>query len=149
MQPTLTLASGNLTATTLGRLIVVTDHGGHLLAVGVYRHRRRRPGDVRRHRPVITFSTVYDRGPTMILRARWPGPLPRTGEYLKSQCRARSAYRVVRTLTCRHVTWDAATKREVRDVRIVVERVDLPLPEGAVVHPWKWDDRGKNTGARS
>jgi hypothetical protein len=147
MQPTLHLASGNLTAHALGRLLVVTDHEGRLLAVGVYR-RRRRQGPGRQHRPEITFSTVYDRSPTMILRARWTGPAPKIGEYLMSQHRARRAYQIVEVSAPSHVGWDTEARKEVRQLRFEVLRVDLPLPPAAVVHPWKWDSRGKNTGVR-
>jgi hypothetical protein len=147
MQPALHLASGNLTAHALGRLLVVTDHVGHLLAVGIYRRRRRRE-DVR-HRPEVTFSTVYDRGPTMILRARWMGPLPKVGEYLMCRHRARGAYRIEALPRSSMVGWDTKARSEVRDLRLAVERVDLPLPRGAVVHPWRWDRRGKNTGVSS
>jgi len=146
MQPALHLASGNMTASVLGRLLVVTDHEGRLMAVGIYRCRRQRRDE--RHRPKITFSTVYDRSPTMILRARWAGHLPKVGEYLMSQYRARSAYQIVAIRPSQFVDWDPEIRREVRNLRLEVLRVDLPLPPAAVVHPWKWDSRGKNTGVR-
>jgi hypothetical protein len=97
----------------------------------------------------VTLSTIYDRSPTMILRARWSGPMPKVGEYLMSQHRARSAYRIVSPPTYNQVTWDAQRRAEVRHLRLEVERVGLPLPRDAVVHHWKWDSRGKNTGVRT
>ena len=79
----------------------------------------------------------------MILRARWTGNLPVAGEYLMAQSRAKNAYRIVDIEQLRdlphHVPGYARLKLE-------VERVTPgDVPEGAVVHPWRWDAR-KKTG---
>ncbi len=84
----------------------------------------------------------------MILRATWTGPVPHVGDYLMSQYRARSAYRVVAIRTGNEVTWDSERRAERTHLRLEVLRCELPVPDGAVIHPWKWDARGKNTGVR-
>lgn len=134
------LASGNLYADVLGRLFVTTDDHGKMLAVGVYRW-------LKRGRVQVLVSTVGDPMPTMTLRARWTGPLPRVGDYLMSQVKPRAAYRIVRE----PASDVAALMRAdgVVHLRLVVEKVDLPLPSGATVLPWKWDQRGKNKGSRT
>lgn len=66
------------------------------------------------------------------LRARWEGEQPTIGSYLMSQTRPRNAYRIASVRErkdCLELTCD------------VVKPVDVP--EGALVHPWRWDPRTK------
>lgn len=82
----------------------------------------------------------------MKLRARWPGVLPRVGDYLMSPTRPRGAYRIsaIEVSADRAVRWDLALKQEVRQLTIVVDRVPTSaVPENARVHPWRWDKRDR------
>lgn len=119
------LASGKVQIQVFGRLFVVADDLGKLLAVGVYSYGRRQ-------RVQVTMSAVGANPPVTTLRARWRGAMPKPGDYLLSPYRARSAYRIL-----------SAPERGTR-IRLRVQRVDLPLPDGAVVHPWRWDPSGKD-----
>ena len=131
--------SGRMTYHRIGRLFVVTDHDQRLVAVGV-------PG---RTRNEILMSHVGER-PTMELRARWIGPLPKVGDYLMSQYRPRCAYQVARDPASNNVIPENRDVEDMVRLDIVVERVEIPLPaplpDGVTVYPWKWDGRGKNTG---
>jgi hypothetical protein len=63
---------------------------------------------------------------------------PRIGDYLMSQTRPRNAYLIV------HV------RELTKNLDLVVERVSATdVPEGATVHPWKWDARKKTCAVRS
>jgi hypothetical protein len=127
-----TSLAGGKTHTRIGHLFVLTDQYFRLMAVGV----------VGKDNQTATVSVVGAKEPTMILRARWSGQPPRAGEYVMSRVRPRSAYRIVET----RITGTADD--HVR-LELVVERVSLPLPQGATVHPWRWDPRGKNAGHKS
>lgn len=79
----------------------------------------------------------------MKLRARWTGPLPRSGDYLASPTRPRFAYRVRGVTRIEPlVRWDGSAKAEVRRLAIEVDRVPLASVEpSARIHPWRWDKR--------
>ncbi len=136
-----TLASGKLSAHVYGHLYVVTDSAGAVLSVGLYCG-----DDAPRSRPRVTRASAGDAA-MMTLRARWTGVLPRVGEYLMSQHRPRCAYVLVVDPPSIISALRRSPDAEVA-VTFKVERVGLPLPAGAVVHAWKWDARGKNTGVR-
>lgn len=75
----------------------------------------------------------------MKLRARWEGDLPRIGDYMMSQSRPRNAYRIV-----------YVRERKPGTIDLVVDRVSATtVPEGATVHPWKWDARKKRCAVLS
>lgn len=77
----------------------------------------------------------------MILRARWSGHLPRPGEYLMSSSRPRYAYRLMDVEALKTLAHHPAGSKR---LKLTCERIDAGLvPEGAVVHPWKWDARKK------
>lgn len=126
------LATGkSLTRTRLCQLLIVTDDDARLVAVGV----------VGKDNQTVNVTFVGERT-TMILRARWTGDRPSIGEYVMSKYRPRSAYRIVDV----RVTGRTA---EHTSIELRVERVDLPLLDpDAVVHPWRWDPRGKNAGVK-
>jgi hypothetical protein len=78
------------------------------------------------------------------LRARWTGsPPPNVGDYLMSTQRPRFAYRICEVSRVdRIVRWDPALKTEFQYYTIAADRKALDaVPEGARVHPWRWDKR--------
>jgi hypothetical protein len=136
---TLLPVAGRLTYHQIGRMVVVTDYDHRLVAVVV-----------RATRNEILISRVGERPPTMELRARWTGPLPKVGDYLMSQYRPRCAYQVARDPAANNVIPDGRDVEDMVHLDIVVDRVEIPLPaplpDGVTVYPWQWDGRGKNTG---
>lgn len=127
------LATGKtFTRTRVCQLLIVTDDDARLVAVGV----------VGKDNQTVNVAIVGERA-TMILRAKWTGDRPRIGEYVMSKVRPRSAYRIVDV----RVTGQTA---EYTSIELRVERVDLPLSlsPAEVVHPWRWDPRGKNAGVK-
>jgi hypothetical protein len=90
---------------------------------------------------------MRDGAPSVKIRARWLGPLPKAGDYLMSEVRPRFAYclRSV-TPTSPRVRWDMDAKAEVHQLVFEVDRIAAAgVPKHARVHSWKWDKRGKST----
>jgi len=126
------LATGKpLVRTRLHQLLIVTDEEARLVAVGV----------IGKDNQQVNVALAGEPD-TMILRARWNRSLPMRGDYVMSPSRARRAYRIVDS----RVTGQTG---EHERLELRVARVDLPLPRGAVVHPWKWHPRGDNAGVKT
>lgn len=72
------------------------------------------------------------------LRARWAGPLPEGGDWLRS-ARPRFVYRIVFVTP---LTGEFQLLLEVERHPVGAE-----LVLGGTVHPWTWDSRGPKRGA--
>lgn len=103
----------------LDNLVIVMDRTGRFLGVALWAERD------------FIVSTVFDRKTTTRLTARWIGPLPKPGHYLKGGTRAFTAYKIVAAPT-------RLPHRTESRLGLRVEQVRLPLPEDAVVHRWRW-----------
>jgi hypothetical protein len=77
-----------------------------------------------------------------VLRARWQGPLPVASEYLMARGhRARFAYRIVEVE-------QRSKDGDITHLMLTVDRLPIAdVPDGATVHEWRWDQRGRNKGA--
>jgi hypothetical protein len=80
------------------------------------------------------------------LKAHWKGELPKVGEYFMSTQRPKYAYLVVDVgavtamLLAEQVRLGLTSEHY--SVEIEAERVSpFDVPDDAVVHSWKWDDR--------
>lgn len=85
----------------------------------------------------------------MRLRARWNGPLPAVGDYLRSEKRPRYAYlikagRMVDLVAAEVLSLVSGVTPVVdATLSLEVERVEVAnVPSDAKVHPWRWDPRG-------
>jgi len=84
----------------------------------------------------------------MKLRARWSCGLPDVGDYLMSAHRPRFAYRIEGRVITRRAVSNVIPENQ---LEITVVRVKASeVPDGAVVHAWKWDSRApKGTKEKS
>lgn len=121
----------------LGALWVIAVPGPRVEAVAVFS---------REHGKFLVMSLGESMPRLDTMNARWTGRLPKVGEYLKVERAARCAYRIVRDVREHNVIPEDRDDDEMVDIAICVERVELPVPEGAVVYPWHWSRPGKNRG---
>ncbi len=85
----------------------------------------------------------------MFLNARWTGPLPSQNDFLMSDGpRTKYAYRVIAVQHLRDLPRVYRSGKVggtgYARVKLTVERITAAaVPDGAVVHPWRWDARRK------
>lgn len=131
MHPSLATGNSN-NIHRICQLLIVTDRYERLVAVGVVGKDNQR----------VNVAMVGER-PTMILRARWSNAMPVRGDYIRSTYRPRCAY-LIEEVRCTGRTADHA------HLELLVVRIDAGMvPADAVVHPWRWDPRGKNAGRKT
>lgn len=120
------------TFTRIHQLVIVTDRHGRLVAVGV----------VGKMNQNVCMAVTGSPEPELVLKARWSGLIPEVGHYLRAPKRPKAAYRIRKI----RVTGSELSYSTI-EMRVV--RVNLPLPNRAVVHPWRWRRRGKNWGFKA
>lgn len=74
-------------------------------------------------------------------RAKWHGPLPEIGDFLRSPKRPRFAYRIV------GITNQVAAAEDVTYATFTLDRVPHDqVPPEATIHAWRWDPRRRKRG---